>query len=173
MRARGGFLCVALLALAVAACSAQPAAGAAPTADEALAFFGRLVALAQKGDFEAFCSVAGDGNCERKLDEAGRDSVPPRPPTVRSIRAVPTTRSGDQTSLGGLVLGMCGTDALGDRYESEMLVFRDGDGTLRAINPVYWGRYTIATRGDTTVLRTPAAGDCSGAEGTNAASGGA
>ncbi len=159
MRACGGFRPVALLALAVVACSAQPPIGA-PTVDEALAFLDRLVTLAQKGDFETICSVAGDGNCERKLDEAGRERVPPQPPTVRSIWSVPTTSSGDQTSLGGLVLGMCGIDALGGRYESEMLVFRDGDGTLRAINPVYWGRYTIATRGDTTVLRTPTREDC-------------
>ncbi len=154
-------LVATLLAVAVAACSdQQPPEADAPTADEAITFLGRLVALAKQGDFEALCAVAGDGNCERKLDDAGRDRVPARPPTVMGFRSLPSTRSGDQTSLGGLVLGLCGIDGLGDRYDSEMLVFRDSDGALRAINPVYWGHTMIAAGGETTVLRTPAPGDC-------------
>jgi hypothetical protein len=162
MSARG-VLCAAVIASLLAACSARPPE-VGPTLNEALGFLDRLVALAQQGDFGTLCATAGDSNCDRKLDEAGRDRVPPQPPTVRTISSVPTTRSGDQTSRGGLVLGMCGTDARGGRYESEMLVFRDGDGTLRAINPVYWGHYTIATSGETTVLRTPGPGDCEGTE---------
>ncbi len=104
---------------------------------------------------DALCTVAGDGNCERKLDEVGRDRAPAEPPVVRSSEVVSTTSSSDQASLGGLVLVMCGTDALGSRYESEMLVFRDRDMTLRAINPVYWGGYGIGTGGQTTI-RSPA-----------------
>lgn len=160
MGARGGFLHVAVLVLAVAACSAGPSDTRAPTLDEALAFLDRLVALAHQGDLEAFCSIAGDGNCERKLDDAGRDRVPTQPPTVTDVRLVPTTTSGDQTTLGGLVLVMCGRDGLGSRYDSEMLVFRDHDGALRAINPVYWGRDRIATTGETTVLRSPIPSGC-------------
>lgn len=151
---------MAILAVGVVACSAQPAGADAPTLDQALTLLDRLVILAQKGDFETLCSVAGDGNCEHKLDDAGRDRVPGQPPNVRSVRSVPTTRSGTQTSTGGLVLELCGTDARGTRYESEMLIFRDHDGSLRAINPVYWGHDTIATTGETTVLRSPTPSGC-------------
>jgi hypothetical protein len=148
MAMRGGIVRVAILAIGVAACSAQPSANP-PTLAEAQAFLVEIVALAQRGDFEVLCDMSGDGNCERKLDEAGRDRVPPDGPTIKSVRIVPTTKSGDQTSLGGLVLVMCGIDGLGSPYASEMLVFRDGSATLRAINPIYWGTYTIASGGRT------------------------
>ena len=77
------------------------------------------------------------------LEDAGRDAVPPGPPTIVRTGTVPTTSSGDQTSLGGIVFVLCGIDGHGDHYDSEMLVFHDGNG-LRAINPVYWGRTRIA-----------------------------
>jgi hypothetical protein len=143
MRMRGGSL---LLAIAVAACSAQQRTP--PTVDEAQAFLAEMTALARAGDFEGLCEVAGDGNCERKLDDAGRDRVPSEAPTVVGARLVPSSTSGDQTSLGGLVLVMCGVDGLGSPYESEMLVFRDPSMTLRAINPVYWHNITVASGGE-------------------------
>ncbi len=132
----------ALLILAVAACSTQAQADP-PTSDEAQAFLDELVVLAQQGDFAGLCDLAGDGNCERKLDEAGRDRVPAAAPRVERSELLPTTAAGDQTSVGGRVVVLSGVDALGAPYESEMLVFRDREGTMRAINPAYWGGYRI------------------------------
>jgi hypothetical protein len=113
-----------------------------PTVAEAQGFLARVVSLAQRGDFQGLCAV-GDGNCERSLDLAGRDTVPAEPPAVVGMRVLPTTTNGDQVSIGGLILEICGRDATGKPYHSEMLVFRDGSA-LRAINPVYWGNATIA-----------------------------
>ena len=41
------------------------------------------------------------------------------------------------------MLVLCGVDGHGDHYDSEMLVFHDGNG-LAVINPVYWGTTRIA-----------------------------
>lgn len=141
---RRGRRILALMAFcAVAGCTTPTGeTGSLPTVNEAEAFLVQVVTLAQRGDFEALCAI-GDGNCERGLEMAGRDRVPLAPPAVIGVRIVPTTRSGDQTSAGGVVLEMCGRDAVGEPYHSEMLVFRDR-GSLRAINPIYWGNTTIA-----------------------------
>lgn len=134
----------ALLGIALAAClPGSPAV----SLGEAGSFLARIVDLARAGDFEGLCLLAGDGNCRRHLEAAGLDAVPVDPPRVVATR---TIRSGvaDEASAGGLVLVMCGRDARGDPYRSEMLVFRDGT-SLRAINPVYWGNARIATDGRT------------------------
>ena len=135
-------LLVALASLAMA-CTSEPPAGTIPTQEEALGFLDRVVVLARQGDFEAICAI-GDGNCSKHLDDAGRDAVPPDPPFVVRTRIIPTsTTSAGQQSLGGVVLVLCGIDGHGQHYDSEMLVFHDGNG-LRAINPIYWGRTRIA-----------------------------
>ncbi len=130
--------------LLVAACSpvAQTGgSGTTPTIEEAEGFLSQLVGLAQAGNFDGLCAL-GDLNCKRSLDAAGRENVPLNPPTVVGARVIPTTTSGDQTSIGGMVLELCGTTRSGQGYASEILVFRDRAG-LRAINPVYWGTIKI------------------------------
>jgi len=136
------FLPLAIAVLMTACSSGAPPAGTIPTVEEARVFLDRVVERAQAGDFEGLCAI-GDGNCKRHLEEAGRDAVPPGPPTIVRTRTVQTTSSGGQTSLGGVVFVLCGIDGHGDQYDSEMLVFNDGKG-LRAINPIYWGRTRIA-----------------------------
>ena len=144
-----------LLFTALAAACGPAAAPGPPTVEQAGAYLAQLVDLARAGDFETLCDMADDGNCERKLDDAGRDRVPIEPPTITGARLVPDTSSGDQRSLGGIVLVLCGIDALGEPYESEMLVFREGE-RLRAINPVYWAGNGIAATGEPVTSITPA-----------------
>jgi hypothetical protein len=135
---------VLILVLAVAACtSAGPAAGTIPSVEQAERHFDEIVRLARAGDFDAMCAL-GDGNCEGMLEMAGRDAVPPDPPKVIGTRTLPTTSSNGQESLGGIVFVVCGIDGRGEPYDSEVLVFNDGNG-LRAINPVYWSRTRIAS----------------------------
>lgn len=139
-------LAALLLGLLVGGCSpAAPTAGTIPSIDDAHGFLGEIVRLAQRGEFDDLCA-RGDLNCQDSLEIAGRDAVPSDAPTVVGTRIVPTTSSGDQTSLGGVVLVLCGVDGRGAHYDSEMLVFHDGHG-LRAINPVYWSRARIAPSG--------------------------
>ena len=121
----GRTLLLALTVLVVACSSGAPPAGTIPTVEEAHGFLDQVVELAQAGDFDGLCAI-GDGNCMDHLEDAGRDAVPPDPPTVVRTGTVPTTSSGDQTSLGGIVLVLCGIDGHGDHYDSEMLVFHDG-----------------------------------------------
>jgi hypothetical protein len=154
IQSRGRHLLALLVLCAVSACTTPPGAShGVPTIGEAQGFLAKAVALAQRGDFKGLCAI-GDGNCERSLDMAGRDAVPPAPPTVIGVRIRPTTATGDQVSIGGVVLEMCGRDAIGNPYHSEMLVFRDGSD-LRAINPVYWSNTTIAEGNSTAASRGP------------------
>jgi hypothetical protein len=133
-----------ILVLAVAACtSAGPAAGTIPSVEQAERHLDEIVRLARAGDFDAMCAL-GDGNCEGMLEMAGRDAVPPDPPKVIGRRTVPSTSANGQQSFGGIVLVVCGIDGRGRAYDSEVLVFNDGNG-LRAINPVYWSRTRIAS----------------------------
>lgn len=132
------------LVLAVAACtSAGPPAGTIPSVEDAQAHLDAIVRLARAGDFDGMCEL-GDANCERTLEMTGRDAVPPDPPKVIGTRMVPTTSANGQQSFGGIVLVLCGIDGHGEPYDSEVLVFNDGNG-LRAINPVYWSRTRIAS----------------------------
>jgi hypothetical protein len=129
------------VALAVAGCGADP--GSPPTEAEARAFLDRVVTLAQAGDFDALCAI-GAGNCESILEEAGRE-VPNGLPRIVGTRTLPST----ETSIGGVVLELCGTLDSGDPYYSEMLVFRDlirtgGIDGLHAIEPIYWSGMGIA-----------------------------
>ena len=136
-------LLVSIAALAMGCASGEPPAGTIPTQEEALAFLDHVVSLASQGDFDGICAI-GDGNCRKHLDDAGRDAVPPGPPTVVRTSIIPTSTTwGGQRSLGGVVLVLCGIDGHGEHYDSEMLVFHDGGG-LRAINPIYWGGTRIA-----------------------------
>ena len=127
----------------MACASGDPPAGTIPTQQEALGYLDRVVTLASQGDFDSICAI-GDGNCRQHLDDAGRDAVPPDPPTVVRTSVIPTSTTSDgQRSLGGVVLVLCGIDGHGEHYDSEMLVFHDGHG-LRAINPIYWAGTRIA-----------------------------
>ncbi len=147
MTRRGLSTAIAAL-LALAACSSLdgPRPADQPSQDEAVAFLARLVDLTSQGEFEELCGL-GDGNCERHLEMAGIESVPPEPPTVVATRIVADDPASG--AVGGFVLTVCGIDGRGQDYRSEMLIFRDGDG-LRAINPVYWDGVMIAD-GDTTL----------------------
>jgi hypothetical protein len=143
------------LVLAVAACTSGPPAGTIPSVAEAQRHLDEIVRLARAGDFDGMCEL-GDGNCENTLEIVGRDAVPRERPKVVGTRTVPTTTADGQQSRGGIVLVLCGIDGRGAPYDSEMLVFNDGNG-LRAINPVYWSRTRIASSPQTEDTFEPAA----------------
>ena len=146
---------IALVGFLLAACTAQ--APGPPSLEDANAYLARVVELAQARDFDGLCAI-GDGNCEDHLETAGRERVPPDPPSVIGSRIIPTRTEGGLTHIGGVVLILCGRDALDEPYRSEMLVFRDGSG-LRAINPIYWGNVRIAD-GSTTDGNGPGPAGC-------------
>ncbi len=138
-----------LLTLVAACTTHQPPP---PSETEARAFLDEIVATAVSRDFDGLCALGG-GSCESFLVEPGGRDVPSDRPTVVGIRFVEQQTSGTRPSTGGYVLELCGQDLDGDPYYSEVLVFRDVAGELRAIEPLYWMRITIAD--DDSVGREP------------------
>ena len=142
-------LACALATIAVlAGCSPEYQPTAAPTVAETRAFIAEMVRLAQAGEFEQLCEMGG-GNCERILETAGAGNVPADPPTVARIYEVPSVQHADGSwSQGGQMVEMCGTDASGADYQSQMLVFRDPHEGIIAIEPIYWSSLGIIAPGE-------------------------
>lgn len=132
----------AVAVLILAACSPAPPSRA-PTAAEAERFLAEVVAIARSGDFVALCEVGG-GSCEDFLEQPGGREVPAAAPRVIGGRTIQPTSEGGGGRVGGYVLEMCGTNADGAPYYSEMLVFFDFNGALHGIEPTYWLGIRIA-----------------------------
>ncbi len=94
-------------------------------------------------------TAARAGNCSFLLQHAGRDAVPPDPPSVYGTRMLqPTQFANGAWDGGGRVLQVCGVDGHARPYRSEVLAFTTGS-TITLINPVYWsglGIQSIAGR---------------------------
>ncbi len=133
-------LLVVGLALSGGACQAAPPLSSPPSEAQAREFLGTVVELAGAGRFEELCAL-GASNCDRFLEQAGRDA-PVEAPTVVGTRVIQPQVSGDARITGGRVLELCGRRVDGIYY-SEMLVFSEG-GQLRAIEPIYWSGMDIA-----------------------------
>ena len=145
---------VASLAL-LAACSAALEPASPPLEAEARHFVAEAVRLAQAGDFVGLCAMGG-GNCERILETAGRDNVPLDAPTIVGVHTVPNQHHADGSwSAGGQLVELCGTDRHGDKYETQMIVFRDKGDRLIAIEPIYWSGIGIITSGPGAVVPGP------------------
>jgi hypothetical protein len=116
-------------------------AGSPPSEAGARALLDSIVAAGRRADFEALCGF-GDANCLDILAMAGRDRLPPQAPLVAGSWVLPP-RDGRE---GGLVLQLCGVDAAGTAYATEMLV-QPGQGRLIAIQPVYWSGLRVPRDG--------------------------
>ena len=86
-------------------------------------------------DWERLCANAS-GTCEGELD-GWEHLAPSEPPRVADVSVQEPARDGDGWRSGGVLFVLCGTDATGTPYESEVLVFDDGDRLLAGA-AVYW-----------------------------------
>jgi hypothetical protein len=129
-----------LLTLVAACTTHQPPP---PSEAEARAFLDEVVETALSRDFEALCDLGG-GSCDSFLADPGGRDVPSVRPTLVGIRFVDKQTSGPRPRTGGYILELCGQDRDGDPLYSEILVFRNFAGELRAIEPLYWMGITIA-----------------------------
>ncbi len=120
----------------VAACAADPALPAVPSEVEARAHLDSLVALVASGQAARICEF-GSGTCRHALRGADPAAIPRTRPVVVRTRVIDPTIAGDQRSLGGRVLELCGIDGLGQPYASELLVFHDGSRLISTGTP-YW-----------------------------------
>ena len=137
-------LLLASIAILAASCSSSYQPTPPPTIAETQAFVAQMVRLAQAGEFEQLCKMGG-GNCERILATAGAENVPVDPPTVARIYVVPSVVHADGSwSQGGQMVEMCGNERSGAPYQTQMIVFRDREQGVIAIEPIYWSGLSIS-----------------------------
>jgi hypothetical protein len=127
-----------------------------PASDaEARGYLNRLVAAAQARDWEKLCHLsAAVFNCELELNTAGRDALPPAPPTIVESRFHERQVPDGST---GRVLVVEGIDGRGRPYRTEVMVSRY-EGHLEATNAVYWSNAEIFERQRTERRSRPAPG---------------
>ena len=136
-------LLLASIAILAASCSSSYEPTPPPTIGETQAFVAQMVRLAQAGEFEQLCKMGG-GNCERILATAGAENVPVDPPTVARIYVVPSVVHADGSwSQGGQMVEMCGNERSGTPYQTQMIVFRDRQQGVIAIEPIYWSGISV------------------------------
>jgi hypothetical protein len=115
------------------------------TQAEARRYLDRIVAAAQRQDWDAMCALNGAPyNCRVQLEQVGTDSVPTDPPTIVSNRYSPK-KGRDDTA--GRILVVVGTDGKGRPYRTEVMVFRENRYHFKAINAVYWSNYKVIEPG--------------------------
>jgi hypothetical protein len=134
-------LTIAILVLAVVAgCVLIPSHNdpppPAPGIEEARELLDEVIETGIARDFERLCANA-TGTCEGEL-EGFEERAPTQPPAVVDVEVHEPVGAGDQWTSGGVLFVLCGTDGLGDAYESEVLVIDGGDGRLIATAAVYW-----------------------------------
>lgn len=149
-RVAGMVLASALVVGACASSAEGPQPPAVPDESAGIAIVNQLVAAATGGNLNAICGL-GSGTCPHDLRNAAPGTAPSAPPRVMGSWVVePVWQAASGTwSVGGRAFGLCGTDGLGARYYSEVLVFDSGGGALRAINAVFWTGARIATSAET------------------------
>lgn len=111
-----------------------------PSAAAARAYLDEIARLAAKKDWNGLCEL-GDLNCTRILGPL-KAVAPSVPPVLLSSADVPDVANGTGFRQGGRLLKVCGLDAAGKPYTSELLVF-ESDGRLISIDPVFWAGLTI------------------------------
>jgi len=144
-----------LLALLLAGCSLGPAGPfAPPSVDAARALLDEIVDAALDRDFDRLCANAS-GTCDVEL-QGVEDRAPTTPPDIVGVTVHEPMGSGDSWTSGGVLFRLCGTDAFGKPYESEVLVFDDGTRLL-ATAAVFWTgtRVGVAAPGNSVTAGGP------------------
>jgi hypothetical protein len=113
----------------------------APAVENARVLLDEVIDAGIARDFERLCAMAS-GTCEGEL-EGAEDRAPTQPPRVVDVEVHEPIGDGDSWTSGGVLFVLCGTDGLGDPYESEVLVFDGGAGSLLAAAAVYWKGTTV------------------------------
>jgi hypothetical protein len=104
---------------------------------DARAHLDRLIDAGIARDFDRLCELAGSGTCDSLLDGA-EDLAPAARPRIVDVSVHQPQRTGDGYTSGGVLFTLCGTDAAGSPFESEVLVSRTPDDSLFAISAVWW-----------------------------------
>ena len=128
------------------------------TEAEARAYLDKAIQAGLARDFQTLCRLNGSTfNCEIDLDRGGaRETSPDVPPS--SVNAFYAEADAD-TDTPGWVLTVRGRNARDEAYTTEVMVFRDHEGHLKAINIVWWSgnRLVVNDTGVQTPDSTPSA----------------
>jgi hypothetical protein len=115
------------------------------TEAEALAVLKQAEAYAKAGDFQALCNMGvATSICEKHIKSSGGlASVPRVSPTVIRQHIIPERPN----LVGGRLLIVEGPDNFGGTYQTAVLIFDVGGGTLVPTEPVYWSGmgYSMST----------------------------
>jgi len=136
MRLPAVLLAIAALVSACGILSAETPPQA-PAIDEAEAFLDQLIEAGIARDFDRLCDLAGTAMCTDLL-EGNEDLAPTERPDVTAVAVHEPLRTADGFTSGGVHFVLCGQDAAGSPFESEVLVSQDHDGGLFAISSVWW-----------------------------------
>jgi hypothetical protein len=108
----------------------------------------QIVAAGQAKDFTKLCSFNGAvNNCRRQLELVGTDAAPSDPPLVVGSRFHERSAPDDTPTY---VLIVEGVDGRGKPYHTEVGVFWEERGVLKAINAVYWSNFKVTGPSDAT-----------------------
>lgn len=134
-----------VLALVLAGCGGASYTPPPPPSEEAaLGHLRAVVSIVMSGDLTTLCQL-GSGTCQQTLLPADPGAVPRSEPTVIRTRVIVPSRLPDGTWIvGGRVLELCGRDGRDQPYQSEMLVFLDGDRLISTAT-VFWIGLRIAS----------------------------
>lgn len=147
-------------ALLLAGCAfEQPATYEIPTERESVAFLADAVEFVRAGDFAGLCDMTGgpDGNCPVLLQNGVEEAAPDTAPVVFRSYVVDSVVVGDAVEVGGRALVVCGTDANGLFYSTEMLTLKV-NGVVTALHPLYWSGVDYS--GSNSTVREPGEADC-------------
>jgi len=104
----------------------------------------QVVQVALNHDLDRLCSL-GTPQCRFILDSAGTGTAPSVAPKIVSVTTISNRETSPGTwTPGGVLFRLCGLDAKGRPYHSEMLVADNpwGEG-LYAMEPVFWSGLTV------------------------------
>lgn len=108
-----------------------------PSLEDAQSLLDDLVEAGIARDFARLCGLAASDTCQDLL-EGHEGLVPAAAPAIVQTDVYEPEPAGNGFTGGGVLFVLCGTDAAGDPFESELLVSRNLDGTLFAIPAVWW-----------------------------------
>ena len=113
---------------------------------DARALVSRVINLALSRRFDQLCAL-GTPQCTNVLSSTGTDTVPSDPPEIVNVATIPNRETSPGTwTPGGVLFLLCGLDAKGEPYHSQLLVAENPSGSgLVAMEPVFWGGFTVGS----------------------------
>ncbi len=126
-----------LFTLLLAGCANVGTAGPLPppSVDDARALLDEIMDAGIEGDFERLCANA-NRTCKNELN--GHEHLAPNePPSIADATIHQPINDAEGGTSGGVKFVLCGVDAAGAPFESEVLIFDTGDRLLAGA-AVWW-----------------------------------